>query len=201
MEKILIPHSGPIAGLSEEEMYARVLASDAASNGRFFFGVITTGIYCLPSCTARKPLPANIRFFATREDAGHAGLRPCRRCHPDDFARGLDPAVEAVRLLADEVRAAPGRFPHVQSLVRRSGYGVTRLFELFHENLGCTPAAFLLQTRLEAARRLLRDGDQPILDVALAVGFHSASAFHHRFKQATGMTPAAFRHQCKEPLT
>src|SRR5687768_15409947 len=71
--------------LSCDEMYERVIANDAAFNGRFFLGVLTTGIYCLPSCRARRPLRTNVDFFENVDAARAAGLRPCRRCHPDDF--------------------------------------------------------------------------------------------------------------------
>ena len=84
-------------------MFARVLASDAACNGRFFTGVLTTGIYCLPSCKARKPKPENVRFFPTVEAARAAGLRPCKKCHPDDYARGADPVLEDVEISAWKV--------------------------------------------------------------------------------------------------
>src|SRR4051794_29287407 len=87
------PRLAPIGRkrLSTGQMYERVLASDASCNGRFFFGVTSTGIYCLPSCRAKKPLERNVCFFPTCEAARAAGLRPCRKCHPDDFARGADP--------------------------------------------------------------------------------------------------------------
>src|ERR1700760_1227824 len=81
------PFSRPRAPrLSAAEMYDRVLASDAQCNGRFFFGVTSTGIYCLPSCRAKKPKVQNTRFFPTVEAARAAGLRACKKCHPDDFA-------------------------------------------------------------------------------------------------------------------
>src|SRR4051794_5359554 len=82
--------------LSEAKMYSALLASDAQYNGRFFTGVLTTGIYCLPSCKARKPKQQNVRFFPNVEAAREAGLRPCRKCHPDDFARGADPVLESI---------------------------------------------------------------------------------------------------------
>src|SRR3569833_1414568 len=77
--------------LSADRMYAALLAGDPQYNGRFFTGVLTTGIYCLPSCKARMPKRTNVRFFPTVEAARAAGRRPCRKCHPDDFARGADP--------------------------------------------------------------------------------------------------------------
>jgi AraC family transcriptional regulator of adaptative response / DNA-3-methyladenine glycosylase II len=79
--------------LTRDHMLQRFYARDRASDGRFITGVLTTGIYCLPSCTARKPLPENVRFFANRDDARAAGLRACLRCRPDDFYQQYDPDV------------------------------------------------------------------------------------------------------------
>src|ERR1043165_9977009 len=106
--------------LSEAKMYSALLASDPHYNGRFFTGVLTTVIYCLPSCKARKPKQKNVRFFPNAEAAREAGLRPCRKCHPDDFARGADPVLESIEALVEEMRQDPATFPDTQALVRRS---------------------------------------------------------------------------------
>jgi AraC family transcriptional regulator, regulatory protein of adaptative response / DNA-3-methyladenine glycosylase II len=174
-------------------MYERLLASDAAWDGRFYVGVVTTGVYCRPSCRVRKPLRQNVRFFATTAEARAAGLRPCRRCHPDDFANGEDVDRDEVMALVAEIEADPARFPDVEALVARSGYGATHLFELFRRVLGATPASVLNAARIECAGRLLRETEETVLEVALASGFRSASAFHRRFKDATGLTPSAYR--------
>jgi AraC family transcriptional regulator of adaptative response / DNA-3-methyladenine glycosylase II len=179
--------------LDDTQKYERILASDAAWDGRFYVGVTTTGIYCRPSCRVRKPLRKNVRFYTTTEEARAAGLRPCRRCHPDDFANGEDIDRDEVLALVAEVEANPEGFADVEAVVDRSGYGATRLFETFRRVLGVTPAAVLNAARIEHAKRLLRESDESVLGVALASGFHSASAFHRRFKLATGMTPLAYR--------
>ena len=131
--------------MTNPQMYARVLAGDASYNGRFFMGVLTTGIYCLPACKARKPKPGNVRFFPTCEAAREAGLRACKKCHPDDFARGADPVLETVESLVAEVRTAPANFPDARAIVRRSGFGSTRVFELFRQHYHTTPADLLLR--------------------------------------------------------
>jgi AraC family transcriptional regulator of adaptative response / DNA-3-methyladenine glycosylase II len=174
-------------------MYARALASDASYNGSFFIGVLTTGIYCLPSCHARKPFRRNVRFFPDVEAARAAGLRACKKCFPDDFARGLDPVLDEVDALAAEVRGDPAAFPDAAALVKRSGYGTTRLYQLFSLRFNLTPAEFLIETKLDVATRLLADSDASIADVAFAAGFSSLTAFHQNFKRLTGQTPAAYR--------
>ena len=179
--------------MTHSQMYSRLLAGDPAFNGRFFTGVLTTGIYCLPSCKARKPKSENVRFFPTCEAAREAGLRPCRKCHPDDFSRGADPVLESIEALVGEIRAEPGRFRDAKAVVQRSGFGTTRCFELFRLHFHATPADLLLRAKVGAARRLLVSCDLPLVELAAEAGFESLSAFHDHFRQANGMTPAEYR--------
>ncbi len=174
-------------------MYARVLAGDASYNGRFFTGVLTTGIYCLPSCKARKPKPENVRFFPTCEAARSSGLRACKKCHPDDFARGADPVLETVEALVSEIRADPAAFPDARAIVRRSGFGATRAFELFRLHYHTTPADLLLRARLDLAKQRLLTTTAPLAETAFGVGFDALSSFHENFRQLNGLTPAAYR--------
>jgi AraC family transcriptional regulator of adaptative response / DNA-3-methyladenine glycosylase II len=179
--------------LTDKTMYARILAGDADFNGRFFTGVLTTGIYCLPSCKARKPKPENVRFFPTCEAARAAGLRPCRKCHPDDFSRGADPVLESIETLVAEIRATPSAFPDVPSIVRRSGFGSTRLFELVRQFYHTTPANLLLRARLESSLEFLLQTKRALCAIAADCGFESLSVFHDRFRRLTGITPSAYR--------
>lgn len=174
-------------------MYARVLAGDPVWNGRFFTGVLTTGIYCLPSCKARKPKPENIRFFPSCEAARAAGLRPCKKCHPDDFARGADPVLEAVEAVVAEIRATPAAFRDARAIVKRLGFGPTRTFELFRLHYHTTPADLLLRARLDRARARLLGSRAPLTEIAYAAGFEALSVFHENFRQRYGLTPAAYR--------
>ncbi len=179
--------------LTHTAMFARVLQSDATCNGRFFTGVLTTGIYCLPACKARKPKPTNVRFFPTCEAARGAGLRPCKKCHPDDFARGADPVLADIETLVGEMRANPAAFADARAVVRRSGFGTTRLFELFRQHYHTTPADLLLRARLTAAKHRLATTAAGLLEIAADVGFDSQSAFHDQFRRLNGLTPASYR--------
>jgi AraC family transcriptional regulator of adaptative response / DNA-3-methyladenine glycosylase II len=174
-------------------MYARLLDNDASCNGRFFAGVLTTGIYCLPACRARKPKPENVRFFPTVEAARAAGLRPCRKCHPDDFARGADPVLADVEALVAEIRSQPEVFADARAIVHRSGFGSTRLFELFRLHFHATPADILLRARLATARQALVTSDAGLLEIAGAAGFESPSVFHEQFRRQHGLTPGGYR--------
>src|SRR2546430_912721 len=108
-------------------MLERMYASDKAYDGRFLTGVLSTGIYCLPSCPARKPKPENVRFFPTEAEAQAAGLRACRRCRPDDFYRDHDPDAQQLTALTEQIRREPGAFPDVSQMVSISGIGATKL--------------------------------------------------------------------------
>ncbi len=199
-------------------MYERALAGDATWNGRFFTGVLTTGIYCLPSCKARKPKFENVRFFPTCQAAREAGLRPCKKCHPDDFERGADPVLETIETLVAEIRANPAQFRDARAIIKRSGFGATRAFELFRQHYHTTPADVLLRARVSAAQSLLVGGTTttgpqaptskqktissdrarsprtPTLSgIAFSVGFESLSVFHENFRLLTGLTPGAYR--------
>jgi AraC family transcriptional regulator of adaptative response / DNA-3-methyladenine glycosylase II len=182
---------GPMI-MTRDHMLQRFYARDRASNGRFITGVLTTGIYCLPSCTARKPLPENVRFFATRDDARSAGLRPCRRCRPDDFYQQYDPDVHLLETLAADVRRTPSAFADAAAMVASSGIGATKLNALFRQHFHTTPAAFLARERVAAACAAVAEG-RTVTDAAYAAGYESLSAFHLNFRRHTGLTPGEYR--------
>jgi len=92
-----------------------------------------------------------------------------------------------------EMRADPARFSNARAVVKRSGYGTTRCFELFRQHFHATPADLLLAAKIEAARRLLASGEEALADVAAASGFESLSVFHEHFRELNGMTPADYR--------
>lgn len=179
--------------LSRERMLERFAARDRSWDGRFLTGVLTTGIYCLPSCPARRPKPENVRFFATEDEARLSGLRPCKRCKPDRFYREGDPDLARAEELARRVRERPGDFPDVASLAREAGLGVTKLNALFLAHFHRTAAAFLARARVERAAHELVASDRRPLDVALEAGFESSSAFHAAFARHTGLTPGRYR--------
>jgi len=178
--------------MTHDEMMARFYARDRTANGSFITGVVTTGIYCLPSCTARKPLPENVRFFAGEEEARVAGLRPCRRCRPDHFYQEYDPDLHLLATLVADVRRRPAGFADAAGMVAASGIGATKLNALFRRHHHTTPAAFLARERVRAASLALAGG-AGVMEAAYAAGFESSSAFHENFRRHTAMTPGEYR--------
>lgn len=183
---------------SRDFLLARFNARDARYDGRFLTGVLTTGIYCLPSCAARRPKPENVRFFESEDDARAAGLRPCLRCRPDRLEAGRDHELELVEELARELFARPGDFPDVASLARRAGVGATLLNELVRRHFHASTATWLQRARFERAARELTASTRRPLDVALDQGFESASSFHDAFRRRAGMGPAAYRRMARD---
>jgi AraC family transcriptional regulator of adaptative response / DNA-3-methyladenine glycosylase II len=166
-------------------MLDRFLAGDAAYDGRFLTGVLTTGIYCLPSCVARKPLSENVRFFPDERAARAAGLRPCLRCRPDAYYEGRDPDRERLEAAVRAMRADPARLAGIADLARAAFVGVRKLNDLVRHHYHTTPGALLAQARVFAAQKSLQSGAR-VIDAAYDAGFDSLSAFNEGSGRATG---------------
>ena len=179
--------------LTHTEMVERFYARDAASRLRFVVGVVTTGIYCLPTCTAKKPRADNVRFFDTVDQARRAGLRACKRCRPDAVHAGRDPELEALEAALETLRRAPGEVADARALAALAGCGGTKLGALTRRHHHATPRERIVRARVDWARRALARGRRSVLDIGLEAGFASASAFHENFRAATGLTPGEYR--------
>lgn len=175
-----------------DAMLACMYASDRSADGRFLTGVLTTGIYCLPSCPARKPKAENVVFFASEGEARAAGLRACKRCRPDQFHAGRDPDRERLAAALAALEQDPSAFPDVASLADRAGVGVSKLYTVVRRCAATTPGEIIHASRISVAKRLLREGEVGATEAAFAVGYESVSAFYERFRRATGLTPREF---------
>ncbi len=178
---------------SDEHLYQRILAKDASFDGRVLTGVLTTGIYCLPSCPARKPNAVNVRFFLDEPSARAAGLRPCKRCRPDAFYRGEDADLASLEAAMGQALACPEAFPEVEALAEAVGVGLTKLKALFRSHVHQPPTSFLQQARIRFACSCLVDGQGDLAEVAHRSGYASASGFHEAFQRQTGLSPGAYR--------
>lgn len=176
---------------NQDALYVRFLRRDPADDGQFLAGVLSTGIYCLPSCPARRPKRENVQFFRTPDEARGNGLRPCFRCRPDSLYRGEAFHESIFEQTAARVSANPDGFHGIAELARAAGLSRTGLQDLFRDHAHETPAAFLRRVRVEFALRLVESGEK-VTDAAAAAGFGSASTFHEQFSARTGMTPAAY---------
>lgn len=179
--------------LAQATMIDRMLASDPDYNGVFITAVKTTGIYCLPSCHARKPKPENVEFFTTPDLARQAGYRACKQCRPDDFYNGINPEETLIENVVAAMYADPAQFGEVQAVANAANVGVTKLFELMRIHYHGTPADMLMKARIEAAQHALLNSTSAITTIAHDVGFESLSAFNANFRQLSAMSPTEFR--------
>ncbi|WP_374480093.1 bifunctional DNA-binding transcriptional regulator/O6-methylguanine-DNA methyltransferase Ada [Zoogloea sp.] len=170
--------------------WAAVLARDPTADGRFFYSVKSTGVYCRPSCGSRRPRPENVAFHASAADAEAAGFRPCRRCRPD-----LPPLAERQgRLIAELCRfiESADHVPNLDELARQAQLSPFHLQRLFKARTGLTPRAYAAALR---ARRL-RDGLAASPSVSAAqydAGYASSGRFYADTDAALGMTPSQYR--------
>ncbi|WP_259650356.1 AlkA N-terminal domain-containing protein [Shewanella morhuae] len=178
------------------------MSRDVRFDGKFFVGVLTTGIYCRTVCPAVAPKEQNVRYFDSAVKAAQAGLRPCLRCRPDS-APGSNPwkgtgttLARAISLI--EAGALAGRSSGeaaltVTQLADRLGISSRYLNKLFTEGFGTSPKQYALYRQLLFAKQLLHQPQLPITQVALAAGFNSIRRFNEAFKQNLQLTPTQLR--------
>lgn len=171
-------------------MWQAVEARDAGFDGCFVFGVRTTGVYCRPSCAARRPLRANVSFHASAADAEVAGFRPCKRCQPRGPSHA---AVTAARIAAAcrmiETAESP---PSLAALAAVCGLSRHHFQRTFAAVTGVSPKAYAQAVRAERVRRLL-PVSATVTEAAHAAGYNGNARFYAAAKDTLGMTPRDFR--------
>ncbi len=180
----------------DERVFERARrARDARFDGRFFIGVITTGIYCRPVCPVTSPKPMNVRYFPSAAAAAQAGFRPCLRCRPESSPGtpawlGSSATVSrALKLIAGGSLDTGG----VEDLAARLGIGGRHMRRLFLHHLGATPVAVAQTRRLHFAKKLIDETALPITQVAFAAGFGSIRRFNATFQALYGRSPRELR--------
>ncbi|MCP5410790.1 MAG: helix-turn-helix domain-containing protein [Alphaproteobacteria bacterium] len=179
--------------LPEPFSWSRDDARAGKLNGRFLIGVLSTGIYCLPSCPARPPKPENVRLFPTEASAQAAGLRACKRCRPDLFYRGEDENLALFDGLSARVAADPAGVADVSALAKMAGVSQTKLGDLLRDHAHLAPAQWLRRRRVAHAAAELLATRTRIAEVGFGAGFESESVFHRQFLAQMRMTPGAWR--------
>lgn len=182
-----------------DRCYRAVQSKDARFDGWFVTAVLTTGIYCRPSCPVRPPFARNMRFYATAAAAQAAGFRACKRCRPDASpgspewnVRG-DVAARAMRLIADGAVDRDG----VTGLSAQLGYTARQLQRILQTEVGANPLALARAQRAQTARVLIETTDLPFSDVAFAAGFASIRQFNDTVRAVCDLTPTALRRRAR----
>ncbi|WP_019615386.1 bifunctional transcriptional activator/DNA repair enzyme AdaA [Psychromonas ossibalaenae] len=174
--------------LSEIEMRKAIERRDKSFDGLFFYGVITTGIFCLPSCSARPAKHENIRFFLSVEAAMTAGFRPCKRCYPVNGSSQIEKLIEVARYIEvhlDEKMTLP-------SLGEIAGLSPSRLQKVFKKTFGVSPKVYQDAVRMRHFKHSLKKGDG-VTDAIYSAGFGSISRVYGESTRNIGMTPKVYR--------
>jgi AraC family transcriptional regulator, regulatory protein of adaptative response / methylated-DNA-[protein]-cysteine methyltransferase len=173
-----------------------VNARDRSMDGVFYYAVMTTGIYCRPSCPSKRPRRENVVFFRAREAAERAGFRACKRCKPDSVrARDQrDPNAQIVEKVCRYIDTHPDTPVTLEALGRALGISPFYLQRTFKAVTGITPRAYGDARRLDSLKAGLREGHSVTRSLYDA-GYGSSSRLYERASSQLGMTPARYRKQ------
>ncbi|MGW1541538.1 AlkA N-terminal domain-containing protein [Streptomyces sp. NPDC002309] len=172
-----------------------VRSKDARFDGWFFTAVLTTGIYCRPSCPVVPPKPENMVFHPSAAACQQAGFRACKRCRPDtspgspEWNRRADLVARAMRLIADGVVDRHG----VPGLAARLGYSARQIERQLLAELGAGPLALARAQRAQTARLLAETTALPMAQIAFAAGFSSLRTFNDTVREVYALTPSELR--------
>jgi AraC family transcriptional regulator of adaptative response/methylated-DNA-[protein]-cysteine methyltransferase len=170
--------------------WAAVVARDAAADNTFVYSVRTTGVYCRPSCAARRARPEHVRFHASGREASEAGFRPCKRCKPDQPSlaeQHAEKVTAACRLI--ESAAKP---PSLERLAETAGLSVFHFHRMFKAITGVTPREYARAHRAERVRREL-DRSRTVTRAIYEAGYNSSARFYQDSQDLLGMTPTSYR--------
>jgi AraC family transcriptional regulator, regulatory protein of adaptative response / methylated-DNA-[protein]-cysteine methyltransferase len=175
---------------SDDQRWNAVAARDPSHDGRFVFAVSSTGVYCRPSCPARRPRRENVRFFARPEQAEQAGFRACLRCRPRSLTGNpqADRVKEICRYIEQHLDE-PITLAHLGEVFGQSPFHLQRRFKAA---LGITPRAYADSCRLRLLKRNLQAGDN-VTRAMYDAGYGSSSRLYERTASQLGMTPDKYR--------
>lgn len=176
-----------VSRLDVETAWAAFMRRDRHWDGRVIGAVKTTGIYCKPSCPARRPKREHVEFFATGEEARAAGYRACLRCRPDEVGRDREAVAKAVRLIEAAEEA-----PSLVDLAAAVGYAPHHFQRIFTRDLGVSPAGYWRGLRAKRAADALGETEQ-VTEAIYEAGYSGPSRFYADAKERLGMTPSAWR--------
>jgi AraC family transcriptional regulator, regulatory protein of adaptative response / methylated-DNA-[protein]-cysteine methyltransferase len=173
-----------------DDRWLSVIARDPEADGRFFYSVKTTGIYCRPSCSARRARPENVSFFATREEAEGAGFRPCRRCKPDQASlieQHAATIAQACRYIDESEE-----MPRLEELAHQAGLSCYYFHRLFKATTGLTPKEYAAGNRAQRMQGLL-ERTRTVTEAIYEAGYNSNGRFYETSNEVLGMTPSKYR--------
>lgn len=175
--------------MTSEEKWNCVIENDISSDGKFFYAVKTTKIFCKPSCKSKTPLRNNVTFFNTKQEAIDAGYRPCKRCRPDLLQ--FNPSQDIVYKTKNLIDMYFSNTDDLEKQIQTLGVNKNHLNKIFLNYYGKTITQYLRFVRIEKAKLMLLEGSK-IIESAFECGFGSVSSFYSSFKKETGYAPKTF---------
>ena len=182
--------NAPVTSTEADPRWAAVVAKDHRADGRFYYAVKTTGVYCRPSCAARLANPRNVTFHASPADAEAAGFRACKRCKP----KGPSLQAQHAETIAWACRVIEGaeEQPPTARLAKIVGLSAYHFHRLFKSVTGLTPRAYAHAHRAQKVRAKL-SGSKSVTAAAFDAGFNASSRFYEKSAEILGMKPNAYR--------
>ena len=175
---------------SDDGRWDAVCRRDRAADGAFYVGVLTTGVYCRPSCAARQPRRENVRFYAGTAEAERAGFRACKRCRPNEA--GLAERQAAAIAAACRTIESADEMPSLDALAEAAGMSRFHFHRVFKTVTGVTPKAYAQAHRAQRVRDEL-DRDGSVTAAIYGAGFNSSGRFYATSASFLGMTPKELR--------
>src|SRR5436190_8030393 len=176
--------------MDNPEFWNAVVARDSSRDGSFVFAVRSTGIYCRPSCPARRPRREQVSFFPVPEAAEQAGFRACRRCHPRR-ARASDSRIELVRRICHAIDEHDEEPQTLKTLSAETGVSAHHLQLTFKKLMGITPKQYAESRRLSQFKANVKSGAS-VTAAMYDAGYGSSRALYEQSSSRLGMTPATY---------
>jgi AraC family transcriptional regulator of adaptative response/methylated-DNA-[protein]-cysteine methyltransferase len=184
------PKQSAQVAVADDPRWARIVARDRAADGQFWYSVMTTGVYCRPSCPSRTANPQNVQLHDTLEAAKATGFRPCKRCNPDGRSidcENADIVAKACRLIEESEEV-----PSLTKLAEAVGRSASYFHRLFKAATGLTPKEYATAHRARKVRDCLAGG-RTVTEAIYDAGFNSSGRFYEKSTDMLGMTPTQYR--------
>lgn len=179
-----------------DEKWDAIVGNDSSYDGKFYYAVVTTGIFCRPSCKSKTPARANVRVFSNPGSARAEHYRPCKRCKPDGRQQPMEEWVGHIVRLIETRYSEPLNLNGLAEMIHGSPFHVHRSFKRIMG--GITIHEYVQKTRIAAAKRVLAESNNSMAEIALMVGIPNSAHFTTLFRKITGLTPTDYRRTIRE---
>jgi AraC family transcriptional regulator of adaptative response / methylphosphotriester-DNA alkyltransferase methyltransferase len=173
-----------------DKVWQAIVNNNPIFDGKIYYGVTTTKVFCRPSCKSRIPLKEHVHIFESIEQALFAHFRPCKRCKPDGMKLPNEEWVTQIFQWIDAHYMETLTLDKLADLFHGSSYHLHRTFKQIK---GITPSEYIQKIRMEKAMKCLKATDQTIMEIATSVGIPNAAHFATLFQKRTGLTPTKYR--------